>query len=231
MVTNLGFQDLAAWLERGSAIEAQVCRVEVGAKMGTGFLVGRDLVITNYHVIESVLGVADPDIVLRFDLTRPDRQGLERKLAAKWLAEYSRYSSVDLDPNAATPAPTNELDYALLRTASPVGEEKGPSGRERGWQSISNASPLCAVGDPLVIVQHPQGEHMQMAVDTQATVFVGATRLRYRTNTKHGSSGSPCFDLRWNLVALHHSGDQSFKAAWNEGIPIRAIARSAVLSA
>ena len=31
-------------------------------------------------------------------------------------------------------------------------------------------------------------------------------RLRYRNNTKPGSSGSPVFDMNWNLVALHHGG-------------------------
>jgi V8-like Glu-specific endopeptidase len=51
------------------------------------------------------------------------------------------------------------------------------------------------------------------------------TRLRYRTNTEHGSSGSPCFDCDWNLVALHHYGDPAYhkNPEFNQGIPIRAI--------
>ena len=49
--------------------------------------------------------------------------------------------------------------------------------------------------------------------------------MRYRTNTEHGSSGSPCFDGDWALTALHHSGDPDFSrsADYNEGIPIEAI--------
>ena len=38
------------------------------------------------------------------------------------------------------------------------------------------------------------------------------TRVRYRTNTEEGSSGAPCFDKDWELVALHHSGDPNYEA-------------------
>ena len=46
----------ATWRARLGELEAQVCRVEVPARdrptAGTGFLVGPDLVLTKYHVIE-----------------------------------------------------------------------------------------------------------------------------------------------------------------------------------
>jgi V8-like Glu-specific endopeptidase len=47
--------------------------------------------------------------------------------------------------------------------------------------------------------------------------------VSYKTNTDGGSSGSPCFDQDWNLVALHHSGDPNYALGPNEGIPIDAI--------
>jgi hypothetical protein len=47
--------------------------------------------------------------------------------------------------------------------------------------------------------------------------------VRYRTNTEGGSSGSPVFDQNWQLVALHHAGDPSWVAKYNEGIPISLI--------
>ena len=53
------------------------------------------------------------------------------------------------------------------------------------------------------------------------------SRVRYSTNTESGSSGSPCFDQNWNLVALHHGGDPNFdvghRPEFNEGIPVDAI--------
>jgi V8-like Glu-specific endopeptidase len=53
------------------------------------------------------------------------------------------------------------------------------------------------------------------------------TRMQYRVNTEGGSSGAPCFNTEWQLVALHHSGDPNFevdhKPTYNEGIPVGAI--------
>jgi V8-like Glu-specific endopeptidase len=50
-------------------------------------------------------------------------------------------------------------------------------------------------------------------------------RIKHRTNTLAGSSGSPCFDRYWNLIALHHYGDPGYvaKPAFNQAVPIRAI--------
>jgi hypothetical protein len=70
---------------------------------------------------------------------------------------------------------------------------------------------------------------LKLALDTEAVIGVNdsGTRVRYRTNTDEGSSGSPCFDDRWNLVALHHAGDPKFAPLYhpeyNQGIPFAAI--------
>ena len=46
-------------------------------------------------------------------------------------------------------------------------------------------------------------------------------RIAYTVNTKGGSSGSPCFDLDWDLIAIHHEGN----GFTNHGIPMRFILR------
>jgi len=74
-------------------------------------------------------------------------------------------------------------------------------------------------------LQHPRGGELKLALDTDAIIGVNAngTRLRYRTNTEAGSSGSPCFDANWRLAALHHAGDPNFslfhRPEYNVGIP------------
>jgi V8-like Glu-specific endopeptidase len=60
---------------------------------------------------------------------------------------------------------------------------------------------------------------------------VGDRRIHYLTDTLPGSSGSPVFDQRWRVVALHHSGGwlrepgSESKRAYlrNEGILIDAV--------
>ena len=67
---------------------------------------------------------------------------------------------------------------------------------------------------------------MKLAMDTQAVIGrnVGDTRIRYRTNTDPGSSGSPCFTMDWDLVALHHYGDPKWQQPkFNQGVPIELI--------
>lgn len=67
--------------------------------------------------------------------------------------------------------------------------------------------------------------------DTKAIIGMNqaSTRVRYRTNTEGGSSGSPCFTPDFELVALHHSGDPNFdpahKPTYNQGIPMSLIAQ------
>ena len=59
IVKGNSFLDVAQWRARLSEVEGQVCRVEIAANLGTvygtGFLVGRDVVMTNYHVAEAAI--------------------------------------------------------------------------------------------------------------------------------------------------------------------------------
>jgi V8-like Glu-specific endopeptidase len=66
---------------------------------------------------------------------------------------------------------------------------------------------------------------LKLAMDTKSVLKTNAnnTRVRYRTNTEKGSSGSPVFNETWELAALHHSGDRSIVPVYNQGIPFAAI--------
>ncbi len=80
----------------------------------------------------------------------------------------------------------------------------------------------------MAILQHPEKAPLKLALDTKSIIAVNAnhTRVTYRTNTLGGSSGAPCFNMDWQPVALHHSGDPAapaFPPTRNEGIPLGAI--------
>lgn len=247
--------DLHQWRTRLGQIEGQVCRVEVategrGTLYGTGFLVGPDVVMTNYHVIEAViageqgattskgLSARARNVALRFDYKRLAdgttlQQGTLHRLTADWLIDASPMSPCDSRPEAGEPGP-EELDYALLRVegapgALPLGDKSEPDAPRRGWITVGASAAPLQPGSPLFIVQHPQGEPLKLALDTDAVVALNAngTRVRYKTNTEPGSSGSPCFNSNWELVALHHAGDPNFAPdhgpQYNQGIPLDAI--------
>ncbi len=233
--------DFAIWRERMALVEARVCRVEIdGNAAGTGFLVGPDAVLTNYHVLKSILkGTSQAaKVTCRFDYkVLADKSRVEGVVIGlhptDWKLDVSPNSAAEDTRTPENPPPTpDELDYALVRVARRVGDEpSAPKGAteapRRGWLAIPDTIPVFLSKMPLMIAQHPDGKPLKLAVDTESVIGVNAnqTRVRYATNTEAGSSGSPVFDLDWNLVALHHLGDPAYDhpAAYNQGVPINKI--------
>jgi V8-like Glu-specific endopeptidase len=67
-------------------------------------------------------------------------------------------------------------------------------------------------GDGIIIIQHPKGKHKQIVVNDNKMLNNGLYNnfLRYKADSDYGSSGSPAFNLQWELVGIHHAavGDQ-----------------------
>jgi hypothetical protein len=233
---NLPQLDVHVWLSRLETIERQVCRVEIsGNAAGTGFLVGPDAVLTNWHVVEAAKKAGTLDkIVCRFDylkLVNGTRQpGVPVALNPAGCVSFRTYSAAERTKTPDVPEPTgDELDYALLRLERPVGRED--QGGARGWIKLPDTEMPMKKGDPLIIVQHPDGSPMKLALDTDAVISVNAnrTRVKYATNTEAGSSGSPCFTLDWDLAALHHFGDPAWvEPVYNQGVPAQLIRRKII---
>lgn len=226
--------DIRVWQDKLLRIERQVCRVEMGGDaIGTGFLVGPDTVLTNWHVLEEAKQAGKNDkLGCRFDYVRlPDgtvQPGQLALLAPSGEIDTSSYSKAETTEAPDNPPPTNdELDYALLRLSSQVGEQQ-VEGRVRGWISLPSTVLPVPTDAPILIVQHPEGSPMKLALDTQAVIgFNGnGTRVLYRTNTDPGSSGSPVFTMDWDIVALHHYGDPRWQnPLFNQGVPIELVRR------
>jgi hypothetical protein len=247
------FLNLRVWLERLTEIEGHVCRVAWdtanGLKAaGSGFLVGPSVVLTNHHVVAAALiGPNDPKTLrVQFDY-RMLKDGsvdpgtivqLDHASAESWRLDFARHSAVDtqVHPIAKDPEP-DALDYALLRLAEPIGARPigpaaaGGTATKRGWIDLHAHAPKAAPKTAVVIVQHPSGLPVQLALDTEAVIGYSPKelRIRYSTNTLAGSSGSPVFDQNLEILALHHCGDPKYPqlstGRYNEGIPIPALLR------
>ena len=236
--------DVQVWRERLTEIEGQVCRIVYGQgawaqPLGSGFLVGRSVVMTNHHVVsEAIAGTLSPtQIHAQFDYRvladGSTQAGTFVPLRADWLIHAEPHDPIDVTAHAIEQdAQADKLDYALLRLASALGdapiEPRAASGDvPRGKIDLTNPGPKPAADSALFIVQHPDGKPMKLALDTRAVIghSPGERRIRYRTNTEPGSSGSPVFDQHWRIVALHHAGDPKFVdlPQYNEGIPVPAI--------
>jgi V8-like Glu-specific endopeptidase len=239
--------DIRTFLKGLTEIESRVCRIEFPAKkaQATGFLVGPDVVMTNYHVIETVVeGKPSPsEVMLRFDYKVLNdgvtvNAGQVYGLApgpGQWLIASSPPSARDWEVAPASDPALNELDFALLRVNGapgndPIGgDTEDPNPTTRKWIYVSADAHDFVASKALYIVQHPDGKPMQVTIDTEAVLGMNGndTRVRYGTTTEPGSSGSPCFGPDWRCVALHHAGDPKYLAGktpeFNQGIPVKAI--------
>ncbi|MEG9525442.1 MAG: serine protease [Hyphomicrobiales bacterium] len=215
--------DILSWFATGLDVARRVCRIELNRNgLGTGFLVGRDVVLTNWHVVRDLVpGNSTGDLACRFDFAVAPgggtQDGADYDVAAKGILAWSPAAASEMPERPGLPPlGPDTLDYALLKLDEPVG-------LKRGWLDLETEAPALAVQDPVLIVQHPFGAPLKLAMDTDAVLdpIPPGLRLRYATNTEHGSSGAPVLTMDWRLVALHHLGDPApAKPNYNEGIPI-----------
>jgi hypothetical protein len=228
------------------------CSIIVDGKgNGTGFLVGKDLVITNYHVVVDGNGLLrDPSTIrCRFGFYEAGEYGDGRHAWVPLLA----------DPASAFPAssPTApgdrdltrcdyrdngtglELyDYAILRLAASVGEKPGksPLGEMNplGWIAMKPDYPLPAYGQPLSVIEFPervgagprgfQQEASSFAEGKMGRPIAGGLRMCHDAATRRGASGSGIFDSKSILIGLHNAGKElPDKTADNRFIPISRI--------
>lgn len=205
-----------AFLEEGLSVARSVARLRVSfgglRRSGTGFLVGPDLLLTNHHVLFDIdVDPGDP---------MPPADEVEI-----WL-NYERSRTGDLRPvqivkgDPASIQGDPELDWAVVRLANPPDPAKYPALTLPRKIDVRPDDSVC-------IVQHPRGETKHIGILRNLVVEVTDDLLRYLTDTDEGSSGSPVFDTKWQVVALHHaswSPDDDPTEIRNQGVRIDVIA-------
>lgn len=92
---------------------------------------------------------------------------------------------------------------------------------------ISIQSPLPSLNpkDEINVLQHPQGNVMQVSLSASGVVQqdVNRGRVWYVNRTQGGSSGSPCFNGDWKMIALHHASMARGFGSIREGILLSSI--------
>ncbi len=174
-----------SFLEVGVEKARAVARVVCPGGLATGFLTRDNLLITNNHVIASPEEAREARIQFNYQETR---KGLA--------AQVAEFSLVPEEGFATSPEEGGD-DWTAVRVK---GDLCGV------WGTLDFANTDVQVNDCVNIIQHPGGLPKQIALYHNIVTYVGGGRVQYLTDTLPGSSGSPVFDSRWRVVALHHSG-------------------------
>jgi len=200
----LGTNDLVgvAFLERGLQVGRSVGRVWVGVSggrpsgFGTGFLISPRLLLTNHHVLQTAAVARTSLVEMNYEL------GLS--------GVFLPTTTFSFEPNVFFFA-DQHLDYAVVAV-----QRTSTGGRQLttfGWNSLIEEEGKAIVSQWLNIIQHPNGEAKQLGLRENQLVDVLEEFLQYKTDTAPGSSGSPVYNDRWEVVGLHHSGVPARNAA------------------
>jgi hypothetical protein len=211
-----------SWLLTAFKRAAAVARVKrVGRTRGTGFIVpgwilhnswDHQVLLTNNHVLSQK--PVNPNQV------RPS----EAEIA---------FDGVDAGGPLrikGTPlfeSPIDELDVTIVRLDRPV----------EHIEPLALATELPSMCEPpprMYIIGHPNGSELAYSLADNRMLAISERRIHYRSPTDPGSSGSPVFDERWDLVAIHRRGDKGIASLSesgktydaNEGVPILTIVKA-----
>ncbi len=180
------------YLELAIAVGRGVARIEIGDAHATGFLVGPGVLMTNHHVIEDE---ADGRrAIAQFDYQDNASGELLVRQDYRTNPEKFFYTDKVLDFTVIAVEDVSTRDRAL--TSYP-------------WIRLIAELGKAEKGDDVNIIQHPRGGLKQIAFRRNEVIEIPEGQkdfLYYTTDTEPGSSGSPCFNDQWELIALHHSG-------------------------
>jgi endonuclease G len=155
----------------------------------TGFLIGENLLLTNYHVFRDA--------------------GEARGSGAQFLYERTAAGLregviFELDPGQFF-VNDRALDYAVVAVKRQA--LNGAPLSEFQFLPLIGATGKILTGDAVNIIQYPAGGPKQYAVVNNHLLDLREDGfLLYETDTLEGSSGSPVFNQHWETIGLHHCG-------------------------
>lgn len=198
---------LSAMLKLSRAVCLVRAQTLAGMQAGTGFRVGPKLLLTNHHVVHDKQGNLASKITAEFDYQdNAEGDGLATKV---------------IKCNAAKTVADAKYDWALVTVTDPLDE---------AWPIIDLSRAVAPVqAEPAFIIQHPMGNRKALAFVRNQITNVDEEVVHYLTDTQTGSSGSPVFNAKGELIALHHAGGWPQEVAGkmpvkkNEGIRISKI--------
>jgi V8-like Glu-specific endopeptidase len=206
-------------IENGDSKNEEIERnTSVGVSSCTGFLVSKNIVVTNRHCVMSC-----------------ERDGA---VSSIMLWPRSEQTSSSQAPLIEDPVILNETQLLDKFKKIDVAFLKIPDGKIKNGLSLSFAKETPKENNRLTIFQYPNDEKgigiSSLQVNEDIECIIEGVRydpsnyqdgtLKHRCDTAGSSSGSPIFNYQLTeLVAIHNIGSDIKNSGYNEGIPVETI--------
>ncbi|MBI3990415.1 MAG: trypsin-like peptidase domain-containing protein [candidate division NC10 bacterium] len=154
------------------------------ALLSTGFLISEDLLLTAYHVLQQ--------LQIEYECENEEAQ------AYVYFFGPSRRELYRVDKKASKHLPCGnpDRDWAVICV-------EGSPGRKYGYIPLTK-QPQIQEGDPVTLIQ--RGDPARPLMVQGQVKIVEPDIVAYDAPTRHGFSGSPVFNERWEVVAVHYAG-------------------------
>ncbi len=170
-------------LELALTASQAVARILTANGLGSGFLAGTGLVMTNHHVIRSTQEAQPCAFQFNYQLDRDFNPAPVHTARTRPGGLF--YTNPDLDVTVVEIEAQPE-DVAPLQLAR---------------QQVQRQ-------ERVNIIQHPGGHFKKISMQNNFVEFADAHHLQYLTSTEPGSSGAPVLNNEFVVVGIHHSGGQ-----------------------
>lgn len=167
------------------ALKASESVVKIsGDEIGSGFLVGSGLIMTNHHVIASRNQADNAEIQFNY------QRGIDNK-------PLNPISCFAKGGGLFYTSPRKDgLDFTIMEIASPPTR----------FDPVYLKGVRVNDGDRVSIIQHPGGRMKEFSMQNNFIAYADTNVVQYFTTTEPGSSGSPVFNDAFEVIAIHHSG-------------------------
>lgn len=173
------------WLAEALNAAKKVARVKLPNGSASGFLIGKNLFLTNNHVFEDMEDARQSLLQFNYQMTA---DGMVDNVDV-WKCDPDRFFKTN-----------SNLDYSIVA----VEQKNGASaGVEFGFFDL-NSNQMVRINQRVNIIQHPRGRFKEIAFRDNQVKAVEEKFIQYLTDTDYGTSGSPVLDDWFNVVALHN---------------------------
>ena len=168
----------------------------------TGSMISHDLMLTARHCIQ----YKRPDnlkVIFSYELNRKGEETKEYTYLVKSILETGK---------------NENLDYAILKL-------DGRPGLTHGYSALANADTPIEQDEPIILIQHPNGEPMQL--DVGHIKRIENKMIEYDDlDTLGGSSGAGLLNADGKIIGVHVLGGCFKIGGSNKAVSIKAIRKA-----